>query len=52
MSLSTDGVDATHAYTNPDATQNGKEFNMPIGYNEKADMANWADRKGFLARVL
>jgi dienelactone hydrolase len=42
---------ATHAFTNPDATQNGKKFNMPIEYNEKADKDSWNDMKEFLARI-
>lgn len=34
---------ATHAFTNPDATENGKKFNMPIEYNAEADQKSWAD---------
>jgi dienelactone hydrolase len=40
--------DATHAFSNPDATEAGKKFNMPIAYNEKADKKSWADMKKFL----
>jgi dienelactone hydrolase len=35
--------DATHAFTNPDATRVGKEFAMPIEYNEAADKKSWND---------
>ena len=42
---------ATHAFTNPDATENGKKFNMPIEYNEKADIDSWNDMKVFLIRI-
>jgi dienelactone hydrolase len=42
---------ATHAFTNPDATENGKKFNMPIEYNEKADIDSWNDMKEFLTRI-
>jgi dienelactone hydrolase len=42
---------ATHAFTNPDATQNGKKFNLPIEYNEEADKASWKDMKEFLTRI-
>ncbi len=35
--------DAAHAFTNPDATRIGKEFNMPIEYNEAADKKSWND---------
>ena len=38
---------ATHAFTNPDATKVGKEFNMPIEYNAEADNNSWNDMKLF-----
>ena len=38
---------ATHAFTNPASTANGKKFNMPIAYNAKADSASWSDMKKF-----
>ena len=41
-------ANATHAYTNPNATSIGKQFNMPIEYNEAADKASWRDMKDFL----
>jgi dienelactone hydrolase len=44
--------DATHAFTNPDATANGKTFGLPIAYNEAADKKSWQDMQAFLARVL
>lgn len=43
--------DATHAFTNPVATANGKKFNMPIKYNPEADTASWNDMKVFFARI-
>jgi dienelactone hydrolase len=42
---------ATHAFTNPDATANGKKFNLPIAYNEAADKASWEDMRRFLRDV-
>jgi dienelactone hydrolase len=42
---------ATHAFTNPDATETGKKFNMPIAYNPAADSASWNDMKVFLGQV-
>ncbi len=42
---------ATHAFTNPDATEMGKKFNMPIEYNAAADSASWNDMKAFFARI-
>jgi dienelactone hydrolase len=43
---------ALHSFTNPDATEMGKKFNMPIAYNEKADKESWNEMKGFLTAVL
>lgn len=43
---------ATHAFTNPKATENGKKFNMPIEYNGAADTASWSDMKSFFNKVL
>jgi dienelactone hydrolase len=42
---------AVHAFTNPEATENGKKFNIPIAYNEAADKASWEDMKGFLTEI-
>ena len=44
-------ANATHAFTNPDATKIGKEFNLPIEYNAEADQDSWNDMKAFLQRV-
>ncbi len=44
-------ANATHAFTNPDATKIGKEFNMPIEYNAQADKDSWDDMKAFLKRI-
>lgn len=41
---------ATHAFTNPNATETGKKFSMPIEYNGAADTASWEEMKGFLQR--
>ncbi len=43
--------DATHAFTNPDATELGKKFNMPIAYNETADKNSWNDMKDFFNSI-
>ena len=42
---------ATHAFTNPEATEKGKKFNMPISYNAAADTASWNDMKAFFGRI-
>lgn len=43
---------ATHAFTNPNATELGKKFNLPISYNAAADSASWIEMKNFLSSVL
>ena len=43
---------ATHAFTNPKATETGAKFNMPIKYNAAADTASWNDMKTFLGTIL
>jgi dienelactone hydrolase len=44
--------DATHAFTNPKATEVGQKFNMPIRYNGAADTASWNDMKAFFGKIL
>jgi len=39
---------ATHAFTNPKATEVGKKYNIPISYNKKADEASWKELLKFL----
>lgn len=43
--------DATHAFTNPDATEKGKKFNIPIAYNAAADSASWNEMKAFFGKI-
>jgi dienelactone hydrolase len=42
---------ALHSFTNPEATELGKKFNMPIAYNADADKKSWAEMKKFLSMV-
>jgi len=42
---------ATHAFTNPAATETGKKFNMPIQYNAEADKNSWNDMKNFFDKL-
>jgi len=42
---------ALHAFTNPDATANGKKFKMPIAYNAAADKKSWVEMKSFLKTI-
>jgi dienelactone hydrolase len=43
--------DATHAFTNPAATETGKKFNIPIAYNADADRDSWSDMKVFFGKI-
>jgi dienelactone hydrolase len=43
--------DATHSFTNPEATELGKKFNMPIAYNAEADRKSWGELKEFLKNI-
>ena len=42
---------ATHAFTNPKATEMGEKFKIPIKYNAAADTASWNDMKIFFNQV-
>ena len=42
---------ATHAFTNPESTEIGKKFNMPIRYNAAADTASWNDMQVFFKDI-
>lgn len=42
---------ATHAFTNPEATATGKKFNMPIEYNPQADQNSWNDMQAFFGKI-
>jgi dienelactone hydrolase len=41
---------ALHAFTNPETTEAGRKFNMPIAYNAAADSASWNDMKEFFSK--
>lgn len=43
-------ADATHAFTNPNSTEVGKKFSLPIAYNEAADKKSYADFLRFVAK--
>ena len=45
-------ANATHAFTNPEATSIGKKFNMPFEHNQKADTDSWNDMKLFFNTIL
>jgi dienelactone hydrolase len=46
---SVDYPGATHAFTNPAATEMGEKFKLPIAYNESADKQSWEEMKKFFA---
>jgi dienelactone hydrolase len=43
---------AMHSFTNPDADEYGKKFNLPLAYNAEADKDSWGQLQVFLAEVL
>lgn len=43
---------AIHGFSNPDATELGKKFNMPLRYDAAADKKSWAEMQVFLKDVL
>ncbi len=42
---------ALHAFTNPDADEYAKKFNIPLGYNADADRKSWEEMKSFLTAI-
>ena len=46
-----DYEEAIHGFTNPGATENGKKFNIPLAYNEKADKKSSEDMKEFFRKA-
>jgi dienelactone hydrolase len=43
---------AKHGFTNPDATENGRKYNLPLEYNETVDRESWQEMKSFWNEVL
>ena len=42
---------AKHSFTNPDADDYGKKFNMPLAYDANADKDSWAQTGVFLKEI-
>lgn len=42
---------AKHAFTSPEATENGKKFNLPLAYDKDADDKSWAELDRFLREL-
>jgi dienelactone hydrolase len=43
---------AKHGFTNPDATENGRKYGLPLEYNETVDRESWQEMKSFWNEVL
>jgi len=43
---------AVHAFTNPEATEKGKQYNIPLAYNAEADKQSKAEADGFFKAAL
>jgi dienelactone hydrolase len=43
---------ALHGFTNPGATAKGKEYGLPLAYDEKTDNASWAAMTALYAETL
>lgn len=46
-----DYPNALHSFTNPEATEIGKKYNLKIAYNKEADEKSWNDMKSFLTEI-
>lgn len=42
---------AIHSFTNPDATELGKKFSLPMAYNAAADKESWSDMQEFFHTI-
>ncbi|MDZ7661188.1 dienelactone hydrolase family protein [Thiohalophilus sp.] len=40
-----------HGFTNPDATESGKKFGLPLAYDEAADKDSWGDMLEFFEQI-
>ena len=42
---------AIHSFTNPDADEYARKFNLPLGYNAEADKKSWEELRKFLEKI-
>lgn len=42
---------AKHSFTNPDATANGKKFQLPLEYNAEVDKESWNKLQSFFQQI-
>jgi len=40
-----------HSFTNPEADEFGKKFNLPLAYNKASDDASWAKMQEFFSEI-
>ncbi|MDX1433801.1 MAG: dienelactone hydrolase family protein [Gammaproteobacteria bacterium] len=43
---------AVHGFTNPDATENGQKFDLPLRYDANVDAQSWREMQAFFDEVL
>jgi dienelactone hydrolase len=43
--------EAKHAFTNLEADEYGKKFNIPLAYNAEADKKSWDEMKYFFDEI-
>jgi dienelactone hydrolase len=42
---------AIHSFTNPDADEYARKFNLPLGYNAEADKKSWEELRKFFEKI-
>jgi len=42
---------ALHGFTNPEATERGQSYGLPLAYDERADEASWSEMKALFNEV-
>lgn len=43
---------AMHGFTSREASENGKKYGLPIGYNAEADAGSWKEMQSFMRQAL
>ena len=42
---------AVHSFTNPQADDFAKNFNLPLAYNAEADQQSWSETQAFFKKI-
>ena len=42
---------ALHGFTNPEATQRGQSYGLPLAYDKRADESSWSEMKALFNEV-